>query len=605
MSQGGSAVHPTSRHSSQSPATDSASSPPIRRSIAPHQDVSKNSQPRYDASSPAVNEGEGTARQPVHRSSGVHNILNPSGEERHHSAMGTNQYGTEGSPSRHYVFPPGQGAATPQQRNTGSTTSPAGQPSSGERGSPQGVHPYPLAAARRILTPKSPRATSLSRAAMRMVEPQHQQLASLQAPMPRSSNPAHDISSLAGPPLTAPHHYHGALPPSRPTSSLSRSLSQPSLSHGYPLGHRREPSQPSGLKREHTGQPVYSVPPYAPPVQASRGLPPSNYAGEGRWHQVMPGSMPSGVPGGRNLQISEGQTMLTITPRHGEEILVPVDIHQASKQADEKRQRNAGASARFRQRKKEREREQQQGLQKLENRTRELEKMNIDLEKRCRELESEREFYRSERNRLREIVLQTPSIREWAERAPPSPISSKPISSYKAESSTVATHQSLPQPPQPPSHSHSHSQSQSHPPSYSHHLIHPHPRPVSYSDPSILEPPLRRRRTDSEPQLPTSSFALSTPTTLPPITGPPAAFGIPPSPHITPPPGPSRLPPLRFDQARPSSMTPPNVPTGPPPPSIPPPTSASYSHPSYRKTTYETAGWVTDPRGPSGDGKQR
>ncbi|KAK4227681.1 hypothetical protein QBC38DRAFT_477099 [Podospora fimiseda] len=600
MSQGGSALHPTPRHSSQSPAADSASSPPTtRQNIAPNQDVPKNNRLSYDASGSGVNEGSGTSRQSTHRPSAVHNILNPSGEENLQSTMGTAQYGTEGSPSRQYVFPPGQGASTPQQRHTGATTSPAGHPSSGERGSPHGSHqPAMAAVARRILTPKSPRA-NLSRAALRNVEPQHQQLASLQAPTPRSSTPAHDISSLAGPPLPSSHHYHPTLPPSRPTSGLSRSLSQPSLSQGFPVSHSREPSQSIGLKREHTGQPVYSIPPYAPPIQAHRPVPQSGYAGDGRWPQVMPSSLSNRAA----LHLQEGQTMLTITPRHGEEILVPVDIHQASKQADEKRQRNAGASARFRQRKKEREREQQQGLQKLENRSRELEKINMDLEKRCRELESEREFYRNERNRLRDIVLQTPSIREWAERAPPSPVSSKPVGSYATESNTLATHQSHAQPPPTPTHSHS--QSQSHPPSYSHPLIHPHPRPVSYSDPSILEPPLRRRRTDSEPQPPTSSFALSTPTTLPPITGPPAAFGIPPSPHITPPPGPSRLPPLRFDQARPSSITPPNVPTGPPPPSMHPPTSVPYSHAPYRKTSYETAGWVMDPRGPPGDGKQR
>ncbi|KAK4178447.1 hypothetical protein QBC36DRAFT_103908 [Triangularia setosa] len=610
MSQGGTAPPPPSRPSSQSPATDTTTTTttsPQHRQYLTRQDAPR-TQPLHNPSGATVNEGNEREWQPGNRSSGVHNILNPTGsqlapaEGSPQPTMGsTPQYGTQGSPSRPYTVIGQSGASTPRATNTQThpTASPAGAPSA-ERGSPSTAHPYSLSA-RRMLTPKSPRAVSLSRAALRTVEPQ---LANLPAPTPRGSSQTNDLSMLIGPPLGAPSPYPGSHAPTRPTSGLSRSLSQPSLSHNHPLAHPRESGHPAALKREHSGQPVFSGSPYGTPIMAGRVLPPSNAAGDGRWG---PGPMSTLPPGGsatRSLQISEGQTLLTITPRHGEEIVVPVDVHQASKQADEKRQRNAGASARFRQRKKEREREQQQGLQKLESRNRELERKADELEKRCQELQVERDHYRNDRNRLRDIVARTAGISEWAE-GPPSPSTSRVPAPYPT--ATDNRSHTPHQPPMPASHAHS--QSHHHPYSHAavhphqHPHLHPHVRPSAYGEPSMLEPPLRRRRTDSEPQMPTSSFALSTPTTLPPIAGA-SAFGIPPSPHITPPPGPSRLPPLRFEPqpGGASSTTPSPAPSGPPslpptlPPSLPPQPITPYPPQYHRKSSYETAGWVTEPR---------
>lgn len=289
--------------------------------------------------------------------------------------------------------------------------------------------------------------------------------------------------------------------------------------------------------------------------------------------------------------------MMTITPRHGEEIVVAVDVHQGSRVADQKRQRNAGASARFRQRKKEREKEQQEELQKLENENRELERKNEELAKRCQELETQRDHYRTDRNRVRDILSQMPGGKEWADRGPPSPVSRTVGGHFTSDNSAALAHQQ----PLPPSHAHS--QPQHHPAqfhqSFAQPLAQQHHRPGSYGDPSGLEPPARRRRTDSEPQLPTSSYILMTPTSLPPITSPihpppHPAFGIPPSPHVTPPPpGNARLPPLRFDQARTPSTTPPPVPTAPPPLTMPLPSASPYA--TTRRLPYET-GWATDPR---------
>ena len=93
---------------------------------------------------------------------------------------------------------------------------------------------------------------------------------------------------------------------------------------------------------------------------------------------------------------------------------MPVDVHQASRLADEKRARNAGASARFRQRRKEKEREANTTIEKMQS-------QNRDLERKLRELEQERDFYRGERDRFRDVVFRTPEMRHLAMQAPPSP----------------------------------------------------------------------------------------------------------------------------------------------------------------------------------------
>ncbi|KAK4044003.1 hypothetical protein C8A01DRAFT_43165 [Parachaetomium inaequale] len=605
-------------------AMSQGDSAPRPRSRA-HQDDPR-SQPLRDPSGFAPNQGDGTSQQGGHRASDSRGILNPAGPygtraEQSPSlaqplatggaaqpVMGAGQYGTEGSPSRHYVYQ-APGVTTPRSTNQTipSTTSPGDPPTSADRGSPQAVHPYPMAA-RRILTPKSPRTASLSRAAMRTVEAQHL-ATSLPAPISRSHILGHDaqIHGSGPSPLGPSPQLRNCVPgqgpevpaPARPTSGLARSLSHPSLRHGIPPAPPAEQPQPGSLKREHSGRPVLSGPPFAAPLPASQPFGGSGMLGDSRWGPGILSSMPAGA---RNLSMTEGQPVLAITPRHGEEILVAVDVLQGSRQADQKRQRNAGASARFRQRKKEREREQQEELQKLENENRELERRNEELARRCQDLEAELEVYRNGRARPRDAISQMPGGNEWADREPPSPISRTAGGPSAPDSSALLAHQPPPLPP------HNHSQAQHHPaPFYqplAHPLAHAHPRSGSYGDSSALEPPARRRRTDSEPQLPTTSYSLMTPTTLPPITGPAPphpSFGMPPSPHVTPPLGTARLPPLRFDQARTPSTTPPPVPTAPPPPAMPSQSGSPYV--TTRRLPYET-GWATDPR-PETDGGPR
>lgn len=106
-------------------------------------------------------------------------------------------------------------------------------------------------------------------------------------------------------------------------------------------------------------------------------------------------------------------SMVTISTSQGL-IHVPVDTHQASRLADEKRARNAGASARFRQRRKDKEREASTNIDRLQQQAR-------DLGLRVRDVEVQRDFYRDERNRLRDMLLRMPGIRPADIEGPPSP----------------------------------------------------------------------------------------------------------------------------------------------------------------------------------------
>lgn len=601
MSQGGSAPRPASRHSSPPPAreTDTASSSFQRGRT--HQEDSR-ARPPHELGSAAVTEGDGRGQQPGSMTADLPGMPISDHLRLHRHLFEESRCHREQSLARQR--PPAMGTdrtpaaatAQPTNPNIPPTTSPAGQPMHAGRATPPDPHPYPLAA-RRILTPKSPISTSLSRAALRTVDVRHLTTSLPGLPPMGDAISAYDIQTLGSGSSSlgasaqfyssAPGHGTIAPSPTRPTSGLSRSLSHPSLSHSLPSVDHREPLQSGGVKRKHSARPDIPEPLLEASFMANRAFNTRAPVGDGRWGG--PGNLaplPAGTAVGRNLQITEGQTVLTITPNSGEEFYIPVDVHQASKQADEKRQRNAQASSRFRLRKKDREKEQQETLQRLEPQVRELEKRNEECARRCQELEADRDFYRNERNRLRDIVSRTPSIKEWVDRGPPSP---SPRSGGSFASGGNALH--LPPQPQPQVHA----QPQPHPMQYPPQLAHPHPRSISVADQSLLGPPARRRRTDSEPQLPSSSYNLTTPTPLPPIVGPsPPTFSIPSSPHITPPLGFARLPPLRFEQSRTPSTTPPPVPSGPPPPSIPPPSTGQY--PTFRTYSYES-GWATDTRG--------
>ncbi|KAH7631699.1 hypothetical protein B0T09DRAFT_261058 [Sordaria sp. MPI-SDFR-AT-0083] len=284
------------------------------------------------------------------------------------------------------------------------------------------------------------------------------------------------------------------------------------------------------------------------------------------------------------LAVDGRQHMITITPSVGEEILVPVDIHQGSRQADAKRQRNAGASARFRQRKREIERNRERDLQRLEVESREWNKKMQDLT-------TERDYFRSEAERLRKIVAGIPEFSKLADPAQPTPVSSPPsVPSFSVENSPRTGPLPPPQPQSQPSQSHqlsnpyTHSRTRSHPDNT-------HSSP--YDESLTLERPRRRRRTDTEPSPTTGAYPHNTGA---PMAMPQSAFGMAHSPHLPPP----RLPPLRgLDQPQ-STTTPPPASNG---PHSVPLTSQSPSGSGYQPYPPTPAprpeiGWAINQRGP-------
>ena len=172
----------------------------------------------------------------------------------HQPAMGACQYRVEGSPSRRFSYQ-AIGTTTPQSTNQTipSTTSLAGPLTPAGRESSQTVHPYPMAA-RRVLTPKSPKAFSLSRAAIRAVEAQH---------------------------LVSP-------------VEPSQTLLQPSLGRSLPSAPHHEPLPSGSLKREHSGRAVLSGFSFPSPLPTNRPLGISRVSGEGGWG--------AGRPEGRSVQ---------------------------------------------------------------------------------------------------------------------------------------------------------------------------------------------------------------------------------------------------------------------------------------------------------------
>ncbi|RKL21433.1 hypothetical protein BFJ72_g14870 [Fusarium proliferatum] len=149
---------------------------------------------------------------------------------------------------------------------------------------------------------------------------------------------------------------------------------------------------------------------YSPNTQAGRPFPspgpPSKSASP--WSETL---RRHGMGG--SLFGVEGQQAMLALPGSEAPIPVHMDFSQASKKADEKRQRNAVASTRHRRKKKIMQEENAKQLQELRDERR-------LMEIRIKELIQERDFYREDRNRLRDIVAQTPSISGLAA-GPPSP----------------------------------------------------------------------------------------------------------------------------------------------------------------------------------------
>ncbi|KAM4057122.1 Basic-leucine zipper (bZIP) transcription factor [Hirsutella rhossiliensis] len=214
----------------------------------------------------------------------------------------------------------------------------------------------------------------------------------------------------------------------------------------------------------------------------------------------------SGVGGG--MGSADGQQAFMTLPGSDTPIPVQVDYSQASKKADEKRQRNAKASTRHRRKKKTMQEENLRQLQDLKD---ERQQMMEEID----DLKRQRDFYRDDRNRLREIVARTPGIHQHAG-GPASP--SEQGSDSHAERS-------------PGQHAHM-----------------PTPSQGYASDPSSAERPAQRRRTDDRPDFSTPVYGASVGPPPPVLASLPGASGY--GGPVRPPSAASsgsgeRLPPLR------------------------------------------------------------
>ncbi|PKS12076.1 hypothetical protein jhhlp_001372 [Lomentospora prolificans] len=94
---------------------------------------------------------------------------------------------------------------------------------------------------------------------------------------------------------------------------------------------------------------------------------------------------------------------------------VRIDTYTASKEAGDKRQKNADASARYRRRKADQAAEEKSKMAQLQEENRYLGGRVIELTR-------QREFYRSERQALRELLLTVPELKDAAKNRPPTPL---------------------------------------------------------------------------------------------------------------------------------------------------------------------------------------
>ncbi|KAI0166421.1 hypothetical protein GGR57DRAFT_25482 [Xylariaceae sp. FL1272] len=520
------------------------------------------------------------------RNLGVHNILNPTdnvsrGPGRiEGSAISPNTPSAASSPSSHapstFVFP-GQGVI-----RAGQTTPPSEYPPqttllSAERVSPGSTRPLPMVpSVRRILTPRSPRMSSAARGLASDGYPYTTTQA--QQPTTGSRNNGRIFSLDGGVSIRGEQAHTGrgsplvqqfssvddesGRPPPNlvplPSTTITRSVSQPMI-------NQPSPDLPGDPYRTHGDLGAHPRPapsyfhgtaPHSANVRANyqfQNLPP----GDARWYPGYEHAQQHGSGSVRSLPFGEGQAAVHIQPAHGEEFIVPVDTHQGSRQADEKRQRNAGASARFRKRRKEKEIADKVEQQRLENDNRELERRNHFLEMRLREESAERERVTMDRNRLRDIVSRTPSISELAYmQEQPSPDLTRSAGTIMERDARGSTTQ---------------------PPGY------------GSPDPTTGERPAQRRRTEPGPiELPITPFAA---TPLPSM--PTSGYSLSMSQPGTPLAGPhqSRLPPLRLDLGT----------VAPPPPNAAPnmPTPVQ----TYPPVKPEQ-GWATGPRGPQEPGSR-
>ena len=447
---------------------------------------------------------------------------------------------------------PGSHPGTP-----GPPAVPFGLVSPSGRKSPGPTYPFPtMNSPRRILSPKLPRNTSLGHGqAMREMDPRQPPFIPSPSPAkrPYESETVEDRGQVPGfQQLTGLHR-----PLTASETTPKRSFSQPATRH---LGGMPGPASPAPLRDPQLKSPA--IPPRtqhehpaAQPLPAS-AMPPIQEAPTWKQDQSQQSRLSLALTG------PERQQTFMSLPGSDEPIQIEVDYHQGSRKADEKRRNNAKASTRHRRKKKSMEEERKRELEDQKD-------INQELQQAIDELIQHRNFYRDERNRLRDIVARTQGISDQAA-GPPSPTLMRDAQSLMQSSPMVqATLQTLPQ-----------------------------------GQGSESERPTQRRRTEDYSDQASMFGAL--PGGLPTSLQRPSAQGQPPG-SIAPPMRPSsatsgssssgeRLPPLRSMEG------------GTPALPLPPPGGSGQAHEQDPRTgqwvplqsrQFET-GWATAPRPPPG-----
>ena len=516
---------------------------------------------RTQASTP----GEDWRSGPL-RDLGVHSILNPTVPQSTPSSSRRVSIGTTESPLS-VAGPASQLGASPTVGTPlpfPGHEAPAGTPPTQEGPRATSPHGRGTPAPRRILTPRS-LAARLGRGGQPPGTIDAQRSPFLP---PRSrtytAEPGQSATSDI-PPMPSPQErsqpYYGFPGPAQTLDRRTTSMpimqapGQPQLSQSASPIAAAPSVNPSSSQVSHgsfpypggpqppTSTPYYPGSTFAPQTVHQGGgalqyqAPASGTQGPySRAPSVSTSSAVGNVSGGRQPSASDPIQVLTINTSQGS-YRVPVEVHQASRLADEKRARNAGASARFRQRRKEKEREANTTIEKMQHQTREL-------ERRIREVEQERDFYRGERDRMRDVLTRTPEMRHLAMQGPPSPQTLR-TGSYRD-----------PPPPSQPS-------------------APPAPTTFPPQEPTIPERAPRRRRTGPSGEFTSIAYTLPPASTLPPVQA-----GYPGQ-------GTMVLPPLRMETTAAPSLTGTNVPpvttTGPPPPFDP-----------FSRGGYQQRGWPSD-----------
>jgi hypothetical protein len=362
--------------------------------------------PTYGYSPTTAGEGY----RPVPSRVGVHAILNPSESDTRSSSPrlsgGTAQSLNLTRPSSY------QGSPLSTAKHGLEST-----PTSSPPGVPDPNHP-----GRRILTPRSPRAVSMSGRVPATINAQQTPFLSSRNRVYTADPASSEIPAMPKPASQNPY----PLPPTDADLRRRASATPLSQSQRAPASHSTSPS-PS-ITSSYSG----SGPTQTEPRQGFTQQAQSYYPGSSFGASIPGGSPVQAAPGAEGPYNQErifvssssgpGQASSTrMLPMNTDlgQFYIPVDIQAASRVADEKRARNAGASARFRERRKAKEQQASSNIQRLEQQSR-------DLERKLVAVEQERDFYRAERDRFRDMIYMNPATREQALTSPPSPRLNRP-----------------------------------------------------------------------------------------------------------------------------------------------------------------------------------